>query len=178
MRVGSRCALPRTPAYRHDSARVGYGYSQSLRPGVHTDTRPPRRGRPGAPTGARHPHCRVGRRPGGIEPTSAVVAEAWRTPTASPRQGVRSAREIRRLTAHSAAARRSCVYLPLRYAVGDEQQVKVRCGRLIATQYGRLGVVFERHRGGPVRAVLDRPGDHVAGLVRHLASGEGSAVEG
>jgi hypothetical protein len=36
----------------------------------------------------------------------------------------------------------------LRYVVGDEQQVNVRCGQLITTQYGRLGVVFERHRGG------------------------------
>ena len=42
----------------------------------------------------------------------------------------------------------ACAYLPLRYAVGDEQQVKVRCGQLIATQYGRLGVVIERRRGG------------------------------
>ena len=46
------------------------------------------------------------------------------------------------------SAATACAYLPVRYAVGDEQQVKVRCGRLIATQYGRLGVLVERHRGG------------------------------
>jgi hypothetical protein len=36
----------------------------------------------------------------------------------------------------------------LRYDVRDEHQVKVRSGQLIATQYGQLGLVFERHHGG------------------------------
>jgi hypothetical protein len=36
----------------------------------------------------------------------------------------------------------------LRYDVGDEQRVKIRCGQLVATQYGQLGVVFERQRNG------------------------------
>jgi hypothetical protein len=66
----------------------------------------------------------------------------------------------------------------LRYDVGDEQQVKIRCGQLIATQYGQLGVVFERHRNGLFelystdREIMRKVWYATRGLVK------GSAVEG
>jgi hypothetical protein len=66
----------------------------------------------------------------------------------------------------------------VRYDVRDEPQVKVRCGQLIATQYGRPGIVFERHRGGLFglystdREIMRR----VWYATRHWVTG--SAVEG